>query len=48
MHLLSSDSRYKVLYIMDQCQSSPRPTLKENGPAYGNEIENPIVCALLK
>lgn len=29
------DSRHKVLDIMDQCQSSPRQSLKDNGPVYG-------------
>ena len=29
------ESRHKVLDIMDQCQSSPRQSLKDNGPVYG-------------
>ena len=33
--LLVAESRLKVLDIMDECQSAPRPSLKENGPAYG-------------
>lgn len=32
--MTSRDARYKVLDIMDQCQSAPRPNLKENGPCY--------------
>ena len=31
----STDARLRVLSIMEQCQASPRPELKENGPAYG-------------
>ena len=29
-----SDARYRVLDIMDQCQSVPRPKLKDSGPVY--------------
>ena len=33
-----TDARLRVLATMDQCQASPRPELKDNGPAYGNSV----------
>jgi polyribonucleotide nucleotidyltransferase len=36
----SRDARLRVLATMDQCQASPRPELKDNGPAYAT-IEVP-------
>ena len=33
--IITQESRLKVLDIMDECQSSPRPLLKENGPVHG-------------
>ena len=30
-----SDARLRVLDVMNNCQDSPRPFLKENGPVYG-------------
>ena len=30
-----AEARLRVLEVMRQCQATPRPELKENGPAYG-------------
>lgn len=40
IHIHYTDARLRVLDTMDDCQSSPRPELKENGPAYAT-IEVP-------
>ena len=32
---LCAAARLEVLDVMSQCQATPRPELKENGPAYG-------------
>ena len=38
MTVMTADARLRVLSIMEQCQASPRPELKENGPAYGSTV----------